>query len=135
MNASIRTCRAAAVVLALFAPLACAHINRAPSGYDVSDDDIITEEAIARAHAVNAYDAIVKIRANFLSFRGRTSLMGTSQPDPTVYMDDVPYGTMSALKTIPAEQVSMIRLYRAGQASTKFGMGNMGGVIEVSTKH
>lgn len=133
MNTGMRSRRAVVVGLAVLAPLACTHLAR--QGGDDDSSDVITQDAIERVHAVNAYEVIMKLRANFLSFRGKTSLLGTSQPDPIVYLDDMPYGTMSALKTIPAEQVSMIKLYRAGQAGTKFGMGNMGGVIEVSTKH
>ncbi len=134
MNSRMRSCRTIAFGLSMAAPLACSYAARQSDEAD-SSDDVITEAAIQRVHAVNAYDAIVKIRANFLSYRGKTSLLGTSQPDPTVYLDDVLYGAMSTLRTIPAEQVASIRLYRAGQASTKFGAGNMGGVIEVDTKH
>ncbi len=134
MNSRTRSCRAMVFGLSVLAPLACTHVAQEMGGPQ-SSNDIITEDAIQRVHAFNAYDAVAKIRANFLSFRGPTTLLGTSQPYPTVYLDNVPYGPMSTLRNIPAEQISTIRLYRAGQASTRFGTGNMGGVIEVVTKH
>jgi len=36
---------------------------------------------------------------------------------------------------IQANDVASIRVYPAGQSATRFGAGNMGGVIEVYTKH
>jgi hypothetical protein len=38
------------------------------------------------------------------------------------------------LRNIPASQVSTIRLYRAWEATTKFGTGNMSGVIAITTR-
>jgi hypothetical protein len=94
----------------------------------------ITEEEIAAISAANAYEAIRKLRANFFAFRGRTTLIGTSNPDPMVYVDEQAYGPISSLRTIPASQVARIRLYRSWEATTKYGTGNMGGVIAVTTK-
>lgn len=96
--------------------------------------DVITAEEIEASQAANAYDAIKKLRGNFLSYRGRTSLNGTSSPDPFVFVDDQAFGPIASLKTIPAIQVETIRLYRAWEAQTKFGRGLMGGAIAVHTK-
>jgi hypothetical protein len=100
-----------------------------------SASDVITEQDIARIHANTAYDAVTRIHANFLARRGETSFLGTSSPDPNVYLDDVFLGSLGQLRGIAASDVATIRLYRAGQAMIKFGAGNMGGVIEVYTKH
>jgi hypothetical protein len=109
--------------------------SQAPApGQASSSSDEITEEEIAGITASNAYEVIRKLRANFLSFRGRTTVMGTSSPDPTVYVDDQLYGPISSLRTIPAAQITRIRLYRSWEATTRYGTGNMGGVIAVSTK-
>src|SRR6266550_1196645 len=51
------------------------------------NSSVITEEEITASGAVTAYDAIKKLHANFLSYRGRTTLNNTSSPDPTVYLD------------------------------------------------
>lgn len=112
--------------------VACAHSQ--PASQISSKSEEITEEEIAASSASNAYEVIRKLRANFLSFRGRTTLMGTSSPDPTVFVDDQEYGPISSLRTIPAAQITRIRLYRAWEATTKYGTGHMGGVIAVSTK-
>ena len=97
--------------------------------------DVITAEEIEASQVANAYDAIKKLRANFLNYRGRTSLQGTSSPDPFVYLDDQAYGPISALRSIPANQIETIRLYRVWEAQTKYGQGLMGGVIAVNTRH
>ena len=112
---------------------ACAHGRNA--GPDINSD-VITEDEIAAisSSASNAYDVIRKLRANFLSYRGKTSLIGTSNADPTVYVDDQAYGPISSLRTIPVGQITSIRMYRSWEAMTKYGQGNMGGVIAVNTK-
>jgi hypothetical protein len=96
--------------------------------------DVITADEIEASQAANAYDAIKKLRGNFLSYRGRTSLHETSSPDPFVFVDDQAFGPISSLKTIPAIQIETIRLYRAWEAQTKFGRGLMGGAIAINTK-
>lgn len=100
------------------------------------DSQLITEEEIEASRAATAYEAIQKLRANFLSYRGETSLnRSQSQPFPTVYVDGMEFGQIASLRTIPASQVATIRLYRSWEATTKFGTGKMGGVIAVTTRH
>ena len=53
---------------------------------------------------------------------------------PNVYVDGIPYGPLSSLNNIPAQQILSIRLYRAWEAQYKFGSDNPAGVIEVTTK-
>jgi hypothetical protein len=125
--------RGPAIVL-VAAVFACACAERhAPPGPD-QNREVISAEEIQHVNAADAYDAIRKLRGNFLSYRGRTTLAGTSSADPTVYVDDQAYGPVSSLRNIPAAQISLIRLYRSWEAMTKFGPGNMGGVIAVYTK-
>lgn len=101
-----------------------------------ADSQIITEEEVDASRSTTAYEVIQKLRANFLSYRGETSLnRNQSQPFPTVYVDGMEFGPVASLRTIPASQVSSIRLYRSWEATTKFGTGKMGGVIAVTTRH
>lgn len=111
---------------------ACATQSRAGDGG--GSPEFITEQEVRQSRAANAYEVVAKLRGNFLSNRGATSLMNTSSPEPTVYVDGVPWGPPATLRNLPAEQVATIRLYRAWEATTKFGSGNMGGVIEVATR-
>jgi outer membrane receptor for ferrienterochelin and colicin len=101
----------------------------------VTDTQLITEEEIEASRGTNAFEVIRKVRGNFLTYRGETSAnRNTSRPYPTVYLDDQQFGSIETLRTIPASQISSIRLFRAWEATTKFGAHNMGGVIAITTK-
>jgi outer membrane cobalamin receptor len=95
---------------------------------------VITEGEIAESRATTAYDAILKLRGNFLSNRGKTTVLGKTSPLPVVYLDGVQYGEIATLRNIPAPQIASIKLYRMAEASHKFGRDKTGGVIEVLTK-
>jgi hypothetical protein len=100
------------------------------------DPQLITEEEVVASLATTAYEVIHNLRPNFLSYRGETSFdKNTSRPYPNIYVDDQPYGPVSILRSIPASDVSSIRLYRSWEATTKYGSGNAGGVIAISTRH
>jgi hypothetical protein len=115
------------------AVLACSPPRLGPG--QISNSQLITEEEIEASRASSALDVIQKLRANFLTYRGETSLnRSRSSPYPTVYLDGQMFGPIATLKTIPAMQIASIRLYRSWEATTKFGVGNMGGVIEINTR-
>jgi hypothetical protein len=107
----------------------------ASSHGDDGKSQLITEDEIEASRAPTAYDVIQKLRANFLTYRGEASFdKSTSQPYPTVYVDGQEYGSVGMLRNIPSSQVATIRFYRAWEATTKFGTGNMGGVIAITTR-
>jgi hypothetical protein len=119
-------------VIVPFVLLGCASSGAHPRGsYDAN---LITEDEIVASHSTTAYEAIHKLRANFLSQRGLTSFYNTSSPMPTVYLDGQRFGEISILQTIPAEVVATIRLFRAWEATTRYGTNNMGGVIAITTR-
>jgi hypothetical protein len=97
--------------------------------------ELITAAEIVESQAASAYEAVLRLRAHFLNSRGQTSLLNRSAPEqPNVYLDGVRYGPVSSLRNIPAIQVAQIRLYRGWEATTKFGTGNVAGVIEVISR-
>lgn len=127
--------RLLAVVVVPLMLLGCSHSGSPNPVTSINSDVISDEEIVAVAsNTSTAYDIIKKLRANWFSYRGKTSLLGTSNADPTVYVDDQAYGPISSLKQIPASQVTQMRIYRSWEATTKYGTGNMGGVIAVATK-
>lgn len=113
---------------------ACSHDPKPETAGSAKSDQVITAQEIEDSQALTAYDAIVKLRGNFLSNRGKTTILGNSPSVPTVYLDGQVYGDASSLKNISAKHIASIRLYRAWEATTKFGASNMAGVIEVVTK-
>src|SRR5512142_227814 len=82
---------------------------------------LITESEVEASRAANAYDVIQKLHANFLHDRGETSLSKQrSAPYPTVYVDGQEFGPIASLRSIPASQISTIRLYHAWEATTTY---------------
>ena len=110
---------------------ACVKASNSPQG---AQRDLITEEEIASTNAINAYEAVQKLRGNFLSDRGKTTILGKSPSKPTVFVDGIQFGEIQSLRTISASVVQSIRLYRSYEAEQRYGNGVMGGVIEVTTK-
>ncbi len=122
-----RMALAAALALAACTP---ARTNFAPQ----RDPARITQDEIVASVAVDAYDAVVKLRPNFLASRGRTSFRTNESVLPTVFVDGLEYGPISTLKLIPATDVAEIRFFRSWEATTAFGTSFMSGVIAVTTK-
>src|SRR5688572_7866112 len=88
-----------------FLVLACSPPKLGPGS--VSDTQFISEEEIEASRGTNAFEVIRKVRANFLTYRGETSLnRSASRPYPTVYLDDQQFGSIETLRTIPAAQIS-----------------------------
>jgi hypothetical protein len=101
----------------------------------LADSQLITEDEVEASRMTNAYEVIQKLRANFLTYRGETSFnKNISQPYPTVYLDGQEYGSLATLRTLPASEIATIRLYLSWEATTKFGTGNLSGVIAVTTR-
>lgn len=99
------------------------------------DAQTITEQEIVASNAINAYEAIQRLRSDFLTYRGETSFyLNRSKSMPTVYVDEQRYGEITVLENIPAQEVASIHLYRAWEATTKYGTGNTAGVIAVTTR-
>lgn len=99
----------------------------------LSADEVVA----ARAEANSAYDAIARLRPNWLAARGVTSLVdgGSGTEFPVVYVDGQRYGEMGSLRNIQAYQVGSMQYYDVTQAGATFGIrGGSSGVIEVRMK-
>jgi len=102
---------------------------------DETDRNVITTAEIQSANASTAYDVIVKIHANFLHSRGQNSILLKQPKEPTVYLDNVEYGTIASLRNIPASNVAEIRFIEGWDAMTKYGSDHVAGVIQVYTRY
>ena len=98
------------------------------------DPSRITQDEIVASLAVDAYDAVAKLRANFFASRGRTSFRTNESTLPTVFVDGLEYGPISTLRLIAAIDIEEIRLFRSWEATTVYGTGFMSGVIAVTTR-
>jgi len=98
---------------------------------------ILTSAEIEAAHADmrTAYDAISRLRPNWLASHGAMSSDVGTNPFATVWMDGQLLGELNALKEIPAFQVADLRYYDVTEAGGKFGLrAGTGGAIEVTSK-
>ena len=96
--------------------------------------NVITRAEIEDSHANSAWDAVAKLRANFMTSRGANSLLVKVNKEPTVYLDDVEYGNLGTLRQIPASSVAEIRFIEGWNAETKYGPGHAAGVIQVFSR-
>lgn len=95
---------------------------------------VITAEEIRATTAATALDAIQLLRPRFLQTRGVSSARNPVPAEPVVYVNGVRYGSPASLEQIRALDVLDIRMLNASDATTRYGSGHVGGVIEVRTQ-
>ena len=100
--------------------------------------NVLTLEEVSAAHAdaSTAYEAVSRLRPNWLASHGVTSTVanGGGTEYATVYVDGQPYGDITTLRNIPAYHVAEFRYYNITEAGAKFGLrGGNSGVIDVIT--
>lgn len=123
--------------IAIAALVGCA-TSGANAGGARQSSAVLTSEEIQQAHAdaTTAYDAIARLRPNWLASKGQTSgYYGAGTQYAQVFLDGQAYGDISTLKTIAGYNVGSIQYYDVTQAGARFGIrGGSSGVIEVTSK-
>jgi hypothetical protein len=95
---------------------------------------LLTKDQLATANADNLYDAIVKLRPNWLTSRGPTSVTNSTPTGADVFMDGNMLGKADFLQNVRPGDVDAVRYWDSGSAAARFGMGHPRGVIEVMRK-
>ncbi|MCC6769860.1 MAG: hypothetical protein IT360_01505 [Gemmatimonadaceae bacterium] len=118
----------------LVAGMACAG-GGGRSGAGGIRSDVIYRNEIGKTSAVNAYDAVRRLRPAFLTGRGPSTLLRASQSTsaPVVYLDNQRFGAAESLRDIPVDGIVEIRFLTAAQAQVRWGMNHPAGVILVIT--
>jgi hypothetical protein len=119
--------------------MACAATGGMSGTSSTRASNILTSTEIAAAHAdvTTAYDAVARLRPNWLAGHGVTSAQanGAGTEYAIVYLDGQQYGDINTLRTIPAYHVNSMRYYNVTEAGGRFGIrGGSSGVIEVITE-
>ena len=99
-----------------------------------SDTNVITEEELAAFPGTSAYDAVSRLRAQWLRGRSGTFRSETGRNYPQVFVDGRPWGGIESLQQIDISQIGQIHFISAADATTRFGTGYPAGIIEVITK-
>jgi hypothetical protein len=124
------------LVTTIAAVLAIAACGPTKSGRAAPQNrNLITADEIAKSNASSAYEAVERLRPSFFQTRGSQSIQNTAPPTPMVYVDGMKYGTVQSLMTLPAVSIISIQYMNAIDATQRFGIGNDGGAILVTTKH
>jgi hypothetical protein len=124
------------ILFAAGALIGCTPSASGTSGNAPDSRTLRFEEITQAGVGGTAYDVISRLRPGFLVSRGQTTLNnGTAASSyPNVYLDGVPYGDITTLRSIDASHIGEVRLLQAWEAQTKFGVGNNGGVIAITTR-
>jgi hypothetical protein len=87
--------------------------------------NVIAAEELSGMMDQNAYDAIRRLRPQWLTTRGSAIV---------VFVESVRAGAVDHLRTIALTDVAELRYISASDATTRFGTGYPGGVIQVIMK-
>jgi len=93
--------------------------------------DVITREQMDAIDATTVLAVIQRLHPEFLRPRGRASLQTESGGLPVVYVDGIRAGGPEVLRDLPSQDVLEIRYIGAADATTRYGTGHTGGVIEI----
>lgn len=96
--------------------------------------NLLTQEQLAATNRENLYEAIEKLRPDWLTSRGPTSVTDPTPVVPSVYMYGSMLGRADYLREMRVIDVTEVRYWEAGPASARFGMGHPRGVIELSRR-
>ena len=91
----------------------------------------LTETELAATNSDNLYDAIAKLRPEWLSNRGPKSVTDMTLATVDVFVGGTMVGNTNYLRDVRLLDVRGVRFWNAGQAATRFGMGHQRGVIEL----
>lgn len=130
------------VAVFLIAASACASGGASSGSSSTSSSrNLITEAELPASGTETAYDAIMRLRPDFLRARPAQSYnlqpnAGASgpAPAPALIVNGQRAGDLSDLRQIAATALKSVRYYTIEQAKRKFGMQYDGGAIEIEYK-
>lgn len=95
--------------------------------------DVISAEEIAAISVTTAFEAVQRLRPQWLRNRGPTSITGVNSGDPVVYIDEVRAGGLEALERLSIHIVREMRYLSGQDASVRYGLDHDNGAIMVDT--
>ncbi len=95
-----------------------------------SSRDLITVEELADVQVQNGYEAIQRLRPRWLMFRS-----GAGADVPVLFIENARQSSLDGLMSISVEMIGEIRFINARDATTRWGTGFPGGVIQVTLRN
>jgi hypothetical protein len=98
------------------------------------DASVLLQDEIDKVSAQTLYDVIRALRPAWLVERAPSTLADRRPETPTVYVDGMRLGGVQTLQQLVPSTVATVRYYSAIDAQTRFGPGQVAGVIEVTSR-
>ncbi len=95
---------------------------------------VLGRDEIDVSTATNAYELVYQLRPNWLRGRGPQNLRGSGPVLPVVYVAHVRQGSAEVLRGLATVTILELRYVDATTATTRYGEGHSGGVIEVDLR-
>ena len=110
--------------------IACAP-HATGAGASPSRHNLLTAEELAPIGDLDLYDAIRRLRPNFLRSHGGQGVQ-SGMPDVVLYFGNTRMPDIDQLHTVLARQVKEVTFLEPQQANARFGGNNSGGAIVVT---
>ncbi len=104
------------------------------AGSASSSRDLIVEADLEGLDNLSVYEAIRRLRPNWLRYRGQAVMVGPDRETLRVYLDGSYYGDADATGNLQVRNVLEIRFLDARQATLRFGTGHTVGAILVTSR-
>lgn len=95
-----------------------------------SNDAVITQEEIQNSHQPTLYDVVRALRPNWLRTTP-TAVRSDADAGIAVFLDNQRTGSIDMLQQMPSSTATSLHFYSASEAQSRFGLGNLHGVIQV----
>ncbi|MEX2048645.1 MAG: hypothetical protein WEB90_03620 [Gemmatimonadota bacterium] len=129
--------RAAGVLasLAILASAACSSASTGGSGQVTGGNpDLLTRDQFEDMAGESAMQIVRRLRPSWLRARAQGTLTNPDPAEALVVLDGRPFGRIDSLSGLTESQIESMRFLDARDATTRYGTGYMGGVIEVTTR-
>lgn len=115
----------------LLTSLAACTANRGAQGPS-TDTSLITLQEIEDSHQPNLFDVVRAVRPMWLR-QFSTTVQNNQGTGVSVYVDNQRVGGLEVLRDMTTTTATSLRFYTASEAQSRFGLGNLQGVIQVNT--
>jgi hypothetical protein len=103
-------------------------------GGSSGNPDIIMREQFADLTGENARQIVQRLRPTWLRARDQGTFGNAEPAYARVFVDGINFGPIEALGRFNASQIDQFRYIRATDATTRYGTGFPGGIIEITTR-
>jgi hypothetical protein len=105
--------------------------NAIPGDYNAYT---ISEAELRNSSTQTAYEAVVKLRPNFLNYQAPTSVSNPTPGQPVVYVNEQFAGDVTLLSQLRVSQIESIKFFKPTDAMIRYGTDRTGGVIAVTLR-